>query len=122
MDLRHALLFAINILKSQVGSAWDWEPFDTIRHPTWIKSFTLAVLLLIFPFTCIQVPLRLNTGHIIVRFGKFDPSYCFITDLHRVPSSSFLVCLPNHYNHLILLFMAFKCAWELPVLAAKRAY
>lgn len=72
MDLRHALLFAINILKSQVGSTWDWEPFDTIGHPTWSKSSTLAILLLIFPFTCIQVPLRLDMGHIIVRFGKVD--------------------------------------------------
>ena len=122
MDLRHALLFAINILKSQVGSAWDWEPFDTIGHPTWIKSFTLAILLLIFPFTCIQVPLRLATGHIIVRFGKFDPCLTVLLLASIMFPSSFLVCLPNHYNHLILLFLAFKCSWELHVLAAKRAY
>ena len=93
-----------------------------IGHPNWIKSSTLAILFLIFPFTCIQVPLRIDTGHIIVRFGKYDPSHCFITGLHCVPSNPFLVCLPDHNNHLILLFLAFKCAWELPVLATKRAY
>ena len=73
MDPRHALLCAINILKPQAGSAWAWDPFDTIGHPTWKKNLTLVILLLLFPFTCIEMPLTC-TGHIIVRLGKFDPS------------------------------------------------
>ena len=115
MDLRHALLFAINILKSQVGSAWDWEPFDTIGHPTWIKSFTLAILLLIFPFTCIQVPLRLDSGHIIVRFGKLDPCFTVLFLASIVfPQALFWYAYPIIINIMI----SFCYSWLLNVLGS----
>ena len=61
----------IYILKPQAESAWAWDPFDRIGHPTWKKNLTLVILLLLFPFTCIEMPLTC-TGHIIVRLGKFD--------------------------------------------------
>ena len=113
MDLRHALLFAVDILKSQVGSAWDWEPFNTIGVPTWSKSFTLAILLLIFPFTYKKVPLRLDTDHLIVRFGKFDPCLTILLVASIVfPQALFWYAYP------IIIIISFCHSWILNVLGS----
>ena len=114
MDLRHTLIFAINMLKSQVGSStWVWDPFNTIAHPTSTKTFILSLLFLLFPFTCIKVPVAcsVDTGHIIVRLGKFDP---YLT-VSLVASIVFPQAL-FWYTYPIIILTSFWSSWLLYVL------
>ena len=114
MDLRHTLLFAINMLKSQVGSStWVWDPFNTIAHPTSTKTSIISLLFLLFPFTCIKVPIAcsVDTGHIIiVRLGKFDP--CLTVSL--VASIVFPQAL-FWYTYPIIIMTSFWSSWLLYV-------
>ena len=126
VDLRHALFLAINIVKSQVGSStWVWVPFNTIAHPTSTKTFILSLLLLVIPFTSIKVPVAcsVDTGHIIVRLGKFDP-YLTVSLVASIvfPQALFWYTYPNYYTDLVLVFLASICVWVLSVLAAKCSY
>ena len=113
MDLRYPFLFAINILKSQVGSTLVWDPFNTIAHPTSTKTFILFLLFLLFPFTCIKVPIAcsVNTGPITVRLGKFDP---FLT-VSLVASIVFPQAL-FWYAYPIIIMISFRYSWLLYVL------
>ncbi|KAL4602294.1 hypothetical protein ACB092_10G042500 [Castanea dentata] len=74
IDLMHTVLLAINILKSQVATPWDWDPYQTIGQPTWIQASFLSLLFLVFPFTSIKLPISTQsaTRHILLRFGEFN--------------------------------------------------
>ena len=113
MDLRHAILVAINVLKYQVGNTWIWDPFNTIAHPTGSKNYALAILLLIFSFTRIEVPLRLNMASIIVRLGQFDPCLAIL-----LVASILLPQLLFWYVHLIIIMILFRPSWFLNVLGS----
>ena len=113
IDLRHSLLLAINILKSQLATTLAWDPFHTIDHPSGMKNLTFTILFLVFPFTCIQVPLTcsLDTAHIIVRLGKFDP--CLTVSLLAsivFPQAIFWYAYP------IIIMISLLSSWLLNVL------
>lgn len=111
MDLRHAILIVINVLKYQVGNTWVWDPFNTIAHPTGSKSSALAILWLIFSFTRIEVPSRPNMASIIVRLGQFDPCLAIL-----LVASIFLPQVLFWYVHLIIIMIMFCPSWFLNVL------
>lgn len=74
IDLRYTVLLAINILKSQVATPGEWDPYQTIRQPTWMKDSFLALLFLVLPFTSIKLPISTQsaTRHILLWFGEFN--------------------------------------------------
>ena len=42
IDLRYIVLLAINTLKSQAASPWDWDPYQALGQPTVGFCFSLA--------------------------------------------------------------------------------
>lgn len=77
-DVRYIVLVAINLMKT--GMPWDWDPFEAISQPTWIKAWFLFFLFFVFSFTSIKFLLTTttpsehnNTTKVVVKFGEFDP-------------------------------------------------
>lgn len=93
-------------------SIWVWDPFKTIAHPNSTKTFTLSVLFLLFPFTCIKVPIAclVDIGHILIRLGKFDP---YLT-VSLVASIVFPQAL-FWYTYPIIIMNSFWSSWLLYV-------
>ena len=79
IDLSYIVLLAINTLKSQAASPWDWDPYQVLGQPTWLKACLLALLFLVIPFTSIRLPLNTpsDTRHILLQFGEFNPQLTF---------------------------------------------
>ncbi|KAK9934181.1 hypothetical protein M0R45_021333 [Rubus argutus] len=64
IDIRYAVLLAINMFKYGVGMPWDWDPFHTISNLTWTNACLLLILFLVFSFISIKVHVPLTTTHL----------------------------------------------------------
>lgn len=114
MDIRYIVLVAINLMKT--GMPWDWDPFEAISQPTWIKAWFIFFLFFVFSFTSIKFPLTTatassnsrNTAHIIVKFGEFNPHLAVALMLGIVfPQVLFWYAL------FFILVVSFCSAWFL---------
>lgn len=111
-DLRFAMLFILNILKSQGSNPWDWDPFDTINNNlTWIKFWIICILFLVFSFISIQVPLSPASptraaGYVRIQVTHFSPPLMVsFLALLLLPEMLFWYIYPT----IMLLFSCTTC-------------
>ncbi|CAK9152284.1 unnamed protein product [Ilex paraguariensis] len=105
-DLRYALPYVINILKSQVAMPWDWDSFDIMGHLTWVKFSFVFILFITFSSISIGLPLTCPVGYIRVQRQDFSAMF----------TVSFLVSLLcpqvlfwSIYPIILLLFACSSC-------------
>ncbi|KAG8382003.1 hypothetical protein BUALT_Bualt05G0031300 [Buddleja alternifolia] len=73
-DLRYVLLIVINIVKSAITK---WDPFDVLGDLTWTKFWFVTILLFIFSFLSIRVPIDPQNSTILyinVQLQNFSSS------------------------------------------------
>lgn len=116
MDIGYIVLLAINLMKA--GTTWEWDSFEIISQPTWIKAWFVFILFFVFSFTSIKLPLRSSsdsatsttTAHVVVKFGELNPNLAVALMLCTiVPQALFWYAL------LIALFVSFFSEWFLNV-------
>ena len=113
-DLRFLLLIEINILKSFLGNSFNWNAFDTLDHLTWPKIIFLTILVLVFAFTSIKIPLfsEDNTMFLHIKFGEFSATFAvsFVASLilpqvHYWVAYPILILLSFYSTHVLNFFV-----------------
>ena len=109
-DLRSIVLIGINILKSFIGSPSNWDAFDIIGHLTWPNFISLAILILLFTFTSIKIPLfdGDNMMFLHIQFGEFLATFAvsFVASL-ILPQAHYWVA------YSLLIFLSFYSTYVL---------